>query len=481
MIGAVIGRKREIEILQKKYGSNRAEFVAIYGRWRIGKTYLVSQVFENKITFAHAGLAPVDEKGKSKKEQLKSFYLSLKLYGYQGRRMPADWLEAFFMLENLLMEKDDGKRLLVFIDELLWMDTRRSGFITALESFWNNWCCRRNNILLIVCGSATSWMLDKLIHNHEGLYNRLTCQLKLSPFCLNECEEYYRSIGVNMSRYDIVQSYMVMGGIPYYMGYLDIRMSLAQNIDALFFKKNALLTDEYGHLFSSIFTNPEEMKRIVEFLSGKNAGYSRKEILQGLGIKDGGELSEKLKVLLASDFVREYIPFGIPGKVKHYKLVDPFILFYLHFIKGQAKLGGNDWQSRQSSQSVITWRGYAFENVCFHHIEQIKSGLQILGVITEESAWSKRSDDTEGTQIDLLIERKDNVVNSCEIKFDSQEFIVDKQYYMTLLSRQNILQEKISRKSAVHNTLIIIFGLKKNEYSSIFVNVITMDDLFKEL
>lgn len=481
MIGAVIGRKQEIEILQKRYHSNKPEFIAIYGRRRVGKTYLVNQVFENQIAFAHTGLAPTEKKNKTRKEQLKSFFLSLKMHGYKERRMPVDWLEAFYMLEKLLAENDTGKRQIVFIDELPWMDTRKSGFISALESFWNNWCCRKNNMMLIVCGSTTSWMMDKLINNHEGLYNRLTYHMKLSPFTLNECEQYYRSIGVSLSRYDIVQSYMIMGGIPYYMGYVDGGLSLAQNIDALFFSKGGQLRSEYDNLFSSIFAIPEEMKRIVEFLYARNYGFSRKEIVQGIGIKDGGELSERLKVLLASDFVLEYIPFGMTGKVKHYKLVDPFILFYLRFVKDQQMFGANYWLSRQNSQLVISWKGYGFENVCFNHIEQIKAGLKIQGVISRESAWSKRSDDAEGTQIDLLIERNDNVVNSCEIKFYGEEFTVNKQYYMALLRRQSLLQECISKKFTIHNTLITTFGLKRNEYSGIFVNVITMEDLFKDV
>ena len=481
MIGAVIGRKQEIEILRKRYHSNKSEFIAIYGRRRVGKTYLVNQVFENQITFAHTGLAPTEQKNRTRKEQLKSFYLSLKLHGYKERRMPTDWLEAFYMLEKLLTESDTGKRQIVFIDELPWMDTRKSGFITALESFWNNWCYRKNNIMLIVCGSATSWMMDKLINNHEGLYNRLTYHMKLSPFTLNECEKLYHSIDVSLSRYDIVQSYMIMGGIPYYMGYVDGSMSLAQNIDALFFTKGGKLRSEYDNLFSSIFTNPEEMKRIVEFLYTSNTGFSRKEIIQKVGIKDGGEFSDRLEALLESDFVLEYIPFGITGKVKYYKLVDPFILFYLRFVKDQQMFGANYWLSRQNSQSVIAWKGYSFENVCFNHIEQIKAGLKIQGVISRESAWSKKSDDTEGTQIDLLIEREDNVVNSCEIKFYGEEFTVNKQYYMTLLRRQSLLQESISKKSTIHNTLITTFGLKRNEYSGIFVNVITMEDLFKDV
>ena len=476
----MIGRKKEIKELNDLYNSGKAQFVAIYGRRRIGKTYLVDETFKGRITFRHAGLSPADENKKGMlKAQLEHFYYSLLIQGMKKCKKPESWLEAFYMLECFLEEKEDGSRQLVFLDELPWLDTPRSGFITAFEAFWNSWGCHRDNLMVVVCGSANSWILDNLINNHGGLYNRVTYEIKLAPFTLHECEEFYAYNNIKLSRYDITQSYMILGGIPYYMGYFQSGMSLAQNIDQLFFVKNGKLREEYHRLFASIFSNPELMKKIVQVLYTRNAGYTRSEILKKIGVKDGGTLSQSLNALIASDFVIKYIPFGKRNK-EHYKLVDPFCMFYLHFVDKKKKLDENFWQQNIISQQVVSWRGFAFENVCFNHVLQIKKKLGISGVIATHSAWSKRSDDTDGTQIDLLISRNDNVVNMCEIKYYGDEFVVNKEYYKVLLHRQELLAKELSPKNSIHNTLITTFGLVYNEYSVIFSNVITLEDLFVE-
>lgn len=476
----MIGRKEETSELMRLYNDNKAELVAIYGRRRVGKTYLVDETFEGKITFRHAGLAPGEEDSKELlKQQLDHFYNSLDIQGMEKCEKPTNWLDAFLLLEKFLQSRDDGKRQVVFLDELPWLDTPRSNFIRAFEAFWNTWGCHRKNLMVIVCGSANSWIQDKLINNHGGLYNRVTYEMKLSPFHLSECEEFYKSNKVRMSRYDIVQSYMIFGGIPYYMGYISPSKSLAQNIDMMFFRSNAVLRDEYDRLFSSIFTSPETVKNIVQLLSTRNAGYTRKEIVHKLGITDGGSLSKNLNSLIASDFIIKYVPFGFKKTEMHYKLIDPFCIFYLHFINNKNKVSENFWEQNTTSSSISSWRGFAFENVCFNHVEQIKFALGIPAVITENSAWSKKETDTEGTQIDLLLTRKDNVINMCEIKYYSGKFKVTKDYYTKILNRISLLTEQISPKMVVHSTLITTFGLIQNEYSDAFMNVITLDDLFR--
>ena len=478
----MIGRKKEIAELNRLYEDGKAEFVAIYGRRRVGKTYLVDETMSGRITFRHTGLSPIEGKNLNKsptRAQLQAFYYSLLQQGMKKGRCPKDWLEAFFMLEMLLQEKDTGERQVVFIDELPWMDTARSGFITGLEAFWNGWACHRKNLMLIVCGSANSWILNKLINNHGGLYNRVTREIKLEPFSLLECEQLFADRGVALSRYDIVQSYMLLGGIPYYLNYLGRGKSLAQNIDTLFFAKNAVFRGEYDRLFASAFTNPETMKKIVGFLSAKSAGFNRKEIVSGTGISDGGMLSDALSSLIVSDFIIKYVPFGMSKREEHYKLVDPFCIFFLRFVKHADRMNESFWLENVNAPAIVSWRGYAFENVCFHHIKQIKDALGISGVSTQQSAWSKREDDSKGTQIDLIIERKDNVVNMCEIKFYGDLFSVDKSYDMVLRHRQGLLAKELSPKMIIHNTLITTFGLKHNEYSGIFSKAITMDDLFK--
>lgn len=479
----LVGRLKEKEELNMLYDSDKPEFVAVYGRRRVGKTFLVDEVLKDKITFRHAGLSPVDEKNNknSLKDQLQHFFYSLKAQGSQVRRRPTSWMEAFFMLSQLLEQKDDGSRQVVFIDELPWLDTPRSGFITAFEGFWNTWGCHRDNLMLVVCGSANSWMLDNLVNNHGGLYGRTTYEIKLAPFTLRECEQFYSQKGIQMSRYDVVQSYMIFGGIPYYMGYLRRGLSLSQNVDQIFFAPHAKLQDEFNRLFASVFSNPEEMKRIVTLLANRRIGFSRKELLETLGKMTSGSFSKMLDALVASDFIEGYVPFGGKKRDELYRLVDPFCLFYLRFIANQKAIAPDFWTNHVGASSVNSWRGFAFEEVCFRHIQQIKQSLGIAGVTSTQSSWSQKgSGDTAGTQIDMLIDRRDNIVNMCEMKFYSEEFMVDKAYHAVLVHRQNVLATVLPKKKAVHSVLVTTYGLKYNEYSGDFQNVVTLDDLFHE-
>lgn len=482
----IVGRKKEINKLNSLYEGNEAELVAVYGRRRVGKTFLIDEVFGNRITFYHSGLSPVDsnlQNSSTKKskmnDQLEHFYRSLTLAGYDGDIAPTSWLDAFYMLEDLLMKKQDDARQLIFIDEIQWLDTPRANFMTGFEAFWNGWACHRRNIMVIVCGSSSSWILDNVINNNGGLYGRVTYEMKLLPFTLSECEEYFNANSIVLSRYDIAQAYMMLGGIPFYLKQFERELSLAQNIDELFFTGKAKLKDEYERLFSSQFSNSETMMKIINAIGTKNMGLTRKEIVSKTKIADSGEFSKQLKALIAGSFIIKYASFGNGKREDYYKLVDPFCLFYLHFIDGNTSKKIN-WINISDSAKVSTWRGYAFENVCWNHIPQIKKALGISGVVTSESLWSKRAtDESDGTQIDLIIERKDNVVNMCEIKFYSEDFAVNKDYHFILERRRRLLNELIPKKSTIYNTLITTYGLKHNEYFGDFVNIVTLDDLFE--
>ena len=483
----LIGRENEIKKLNELYDSGEAELVAIYGRRRVGKTYLVDETFEGRFSFRHAGLSPIDTrysssaKRKSRmKDQLAHFFRSLTLAGIEKGKAPETWLDAFYMLEDLLTQKDDGKdRLLLFFDEIQWLDTPRSGFLTAFEAFWNGWACHRHNLMVIVCGSSTSWILDKFIHDHGGLYGRTTCQIHLLPFSLKECRLFFEAKKLVMSQYDMVQAYMMVGGIPYYLKYFSREKSLPQNIDAMFFADDAPLKEEFDQMFASLFVNPETMKSIITALNTKSAGLSRKELLQKTGLEDSGTFSQYLRALISGNFIIRYRSFGNTKNEDLYKLTDPFCLFYLRFVKENRPEKAVSWVNMADSPAVMTWEGYAFENVCFNHIKQIKTALGISGVATSESLWSKRgTQDADGTQIDLLIIRRDHVINMCEIKFYSDEFSVNKDYHFTLVRRKNLLREHVPKKTAIHTTLITTYGLQQNEYAGDMIRTITMDDLF---
>ncbi len=480
----MIGREKEFKILNELYLSKESQFVAVCGRRRIGKTYLVDETFVGRITFRHSGLSPVESRKKNPKsplaKQLQHFYNSLISQGAVVDKCPKDWLEAFLQLELYLQSIDDGTRQLVFLDELPWMDTPKSGFVTALEAFWNNWACHRKNFILIVCGSATSWMNDKLINNKGGLYGRLTYRIFLKPFSLRECERFFESKNIHFSRYDTICAYMACGGIPYYLNYFSPGYSLAQNLDDLFFAKNAFLKDEFNLLFNSIFTNGDFMKNLVETMGKKRIGCTRGEIISSLKLSSGGELTVALDSLVASDFILKYLPLGSKRNEERYKLIDPFCIFYLKFMNGKSNVSEDFWSKNLENQSIVSWRGIAFENVCFNHVKQIKSALEIGDVSSEQYAWSKFGDEEEGLQIDMVIKRKDNVANMCEIKFYSSEVAVDKKMDLQIRSRSSALKKELPKNFAVMSTLITTHGLKKNEYYWSFSKVITMEDLFRE-
>lgn len=483
-MGTIIGRKKEIKELQRLYDSPRSEFLAIYGRRRVGKTYLIKEMFQQKFAFYHTGLAPVSETEDTDvtfdmKDQLKHFHRSLKRYGCTTKTYPKNWLDAFYMLEDLLEQNDTGEKQIIFIDELPWMDTAKSNIIRAIEAFWNGWCNGRN-ILLIVCGSAASWMLDNVIEDHGGLYDRLTYEIKLSPFTLAETEEYINMLGGNMSRYDVTQAYMAVGGIPFYLNFWQTDMSVPQNIDQLMFANNGRLKGEFTKLFHSLFTSPEQYIRIVRFLATRHRGYTRNEIIKHLGTEGGGTITKVLKSLIASDFILCYQPFGSSKREKLYKLVDPYCWFYLKFISDRHITDQQYWQNNYLSQVTSVWRGLAFEELCFVHIPAIKSALQIGGVVTSESAWSQQgSDSLEGSQIDMIISRGDNIVNLCEIKFYNDDYVVDKDEERLLLRRIESLKTHIKKTQTIHLTLITTFGLKRTQQSGLFKQVLTLDDLFK--
>lgn len=479
-MGTIIGRKQEQEELERLYHSDRQEFVAVYGRRRVGKTFLIQQVLKNRITFHHTGVSPVDQEGSRNrmKTQLESFYYSLLNHGLEGYKMPKSWMEAFYQLEQLLERVDDGRRLVVFIDELPWMDTPRSGFLPAFENFWNNWCSGRDNMMLVVCGSATSWILGNIFRSRGGLYGRLTDEIKLMPFTLKECEAYFASEGIELSRYDIVQCHMVFGGIPYYLSYFQKGMSLEGNIDRMLFGRNPRLKDEFNRLFNAIFGNPEDCKKIVRLLATRHKGFTREEIARATGLPLGGGLSDTLAALAESDFVLRYVPYGQAGCVEHYKLIDNFCLFWLKYVEPNSS-DMSFMTDHTTSDILRSWRGIAFEEVCWQHITAIKRALEVGGVKSSLSAWCVKGDDHQGgVQIDLLISRADNIVNLCEMKFAGGEYTITKDEEAKLRSRIETLKKTLSAKQTVHLTMITTYGVAYGKHSGIVQKEVTMDDLF---
>lgn len=476
----IIARRKEQDDLKRLYEDKHPEFTVVYGRRRVGKTFLIRQFFRDNFAFFHTALSPYEDISPEQlnKQQLINFQVSLVKYGDDNTLPPASWIEAFSRLEALLEKKADGTRMVVFLDELPWLDVQKSGFIPAFEHFWNSWGSSRDDFMLIVCGSATSWIMENLMNNKGGLYGRVTSEIHLHPMTVAECSEFLTYRNIEFSLYDIIQCYMILGGIPYYMNMLRKDLSLAANIDLLFFNKDSRLANEFDRLMGSLFKHPENYIKAVRLLSGRRIGYTRGEIASETGIKSGGGLTTILKALEESDFITSYRPLISNTRKMRYRLTDNFILFYLKFSDGKKAKGDGYWSRFENTSELKSWRGLAFENLCFNHIPQIKNALGISGVYTETSCCIfSGNDGNRGAQIDLLIDRDDRIMNLCELKFSETEYVIDKDEEEKLRNRKQRLYEESKTKKAIHLTLITTYALKQNKYSGIVQNVITAEQL----
>ena len=462
----IVGRKEEMKELQRIYDSGSSEFVVVYGRRRVGKTYLIREFFHDDFVFYATGVA----RG-NRTEQLAQFNSSLARYGdSEDQTAPENWSLAFGRLEKLVA-KSRKQRKVIFLDELPWMDTPKSDFVKALEMFWNVWASARNDIVLIVCGSAASWMVGNVIRNRGGLHNRLTCKLKLNPFTLSETKEYLLSQKIKWDNLSIAECYMILGGIPYYLHLLDKSRSLAQNIDRLFFSESALLEDEFDNLYNSLFAKSEEYVRIVEALAKKKSGFSRDEIVARSGLSNGGGLTRKLDALEQCGFIRKYKAFGEVSYT--FQLIDFFTLFYFQFVKGRNTVDSDTWQHLVATNSYKTWRGLAFEKLCFAHLPKIKSVLGISGVLTNTCSYYSSQ-----AQVDMIIERADRAVTVCEMKCSDKPYALTKAEYEKIANRLSVLREYYKRKN-IFFAMITSFGLVRNSYAINYVqNEIILDDLF---
>ena len=468
----MIGRKQEKARLLEAASSKYSEFVAVYGRRRVGKTFFVRETFHYTFTFQHSGLSQANYT-----LQLSEFWRSLRAQGLPNCPRPRSWFDAFEALGNLLAQSN-AKKKVVFLDELPWMDTPRSNFVSALEHFWNGWASARKDILLIICGSATSWIISKVLKNHGGLHNRVTLRLPIRPFTLRECKEYATEKGLRFSERDIAECYMVMGGIPFYWSRLQRGLSLAQNIDGLFFNPEGELHHEYQELFSSLFKMDGHHITILESLGKRQEGLTRKEILAETKLASNGSLSQSLEELEECGFIRRYSQPAHPQSQQLFQLFDNFTLFHFQFMADNHAHDAHFWTTSLNSPLHSAWSGLAFERLCLQHIAQIQKALGISGVTCNCFAWRFKGKDRKGTQIDLVIDRQDNIINLCEIKFTRKAFAIDRNYSDVLQNKLETFLEETSPKKAVHLTLITANGLAHNTYSGIIQNTITLEELF---
>jgi len=471
----MIGRETEVKVLERAAASPKSEFVAVYGRRRIGKTYLIRKTFGPRLLFAHAGVENVGLDG-----QLRAFRSSLRDAGGNPRTRIGSWFDAFDALKDLIRSSSAPKKIL-FLDELPWMDTPKSNFVPALEFFWNGWASARDDILLVVCGSATSWIVSHVLKARGGLHNRVSEQLRLRPFTLDECARYASELGLELSRQDLAEAYMALGGVAWYWSLLRPGASLARNIDALFFGPDAKLGLEYSRLYASLFKNPEPYMRVVEALGERGRGLLRAELEKICGLPESGKISKILEELEQCGFVRRYRPFGACKKGSLVQLLDAFTLFHFRFVKSNVNDDPAFWSSSFGKPAHGAWAGLAFERVCLLHQEQIRRALGISGVANGICSWrAGPKDGRPGAQIDLVIDRDDRIVNLCEMKWCETPYEVDSGEAERLRNRREAFIRETGTRKAVHLTLVTPWGLKQNMHAGVFQSVVTFDDLFHD-
>lgn len=475
MKGKLIARHRECGELQKCLDSEESEFAIVCGRRRIGKTFLVEQFFEGRYDFKYVGGHNLRTR-----EQLNNFSKALQTYSGVKQAAFQDWTAAFGALETYLEALPHDRKKIIFIDEMPWMDTRRSNFVTALESFWNGWAMSRSDIVLIATGSATSWMTDKLLKNRGGLYNRIRHRIYLRPFTLKETEEFLERNSFVWDRYQILQTYMLTGGVPFYLRMLDSRLSLAQNIDALCFSETGQLRYEFDELYHAIFPGAESYVTIVKVLAENRNGLTRTEISDKTKIS-GAFLSRVLSNLDRCSFIEKTYLFGNRKTDAIYRLVDYFTLFYFKFISNDLSKDNQWWTHHMDSRSVLSWMGLTFELICMSHHNQIKQSLGISGMATNVSTWRclpDKQSGTPGAQIDLIIERADRLIHLCELKFSQEPYNITNDYADKIRQRGWLFKESTKTRKSVVNTFVTTYGLRTGKHNSIVHSEVTMNDLF---
>ena len=471
----LIGRTKEKQLLVDALHEEYSQFIAVYGRRRVGKTFLIREAYDYKFDFQFTGAAKL-----TARKQLVRFRRVLKEHGQKDTPELTNWGDAFSELKRLINGLKTGKKV-VFFDELPWMDAPRSGFLSELESFWNGWASARKDIVFVVCGSSTSWMVKKIIKNKGGLHNRLSHRISLKPFPLGLCEQLAQSRGLVFSRKQLLEAYMVFGGVPYYWSLLQKGASVTQEIDRLIFSPDGELNDEFEMLYASLFKKPEPYIRVIELLARKKMGMTRMELLAAGGFEDNGSFSDILKDLEWCGFIRSYSMMGYKKKSDLFQLIDHYTLFYYEYIDGQRQ-GANYWKSMLGTPKYNTWCGLAFERTCLWHIDQIKKQLGISGIMTNEYAWRCSGDESKnlrGVQIDLLIDRSDGIIDICEMKYSKEPYVISADYGRELQRKRDVLAEMTGTGSAIHTIMVTTEGVVHNEEWGEIQAEVNLDNLFE--
>lgn len=485
----IIGRTREQKLLKELVESNKSEFIAIYGRRRVGKTYLIKNFIESSpcMFFHVTGL----QKGSSK-DQLREFARQTGKTFYQSPSIipQTQWVDAFEDLTEAINKVPKDKTVVLFFDEFPWMATPRSKLLTALELYWNRYWVFEKRIKLIICGSATSWIIDNIINNKGGLHNRVTRTIHLKPFSLYETESFLKERQIRLNRKQILDLYTVLGGVPLYWSFVRKGQSAHQCIDELCFQNNGPLVKEFERLFESLFENPHPFKDLMRIIAKHRYGVGQAELIRLSKLPDGGGTIHRLHQLEEAGFITSLIPYGHKDRGVYYVIDDEYSLFYLYWIEPKLKIIAKKainegfWVSQSNHLAWKIWSGLSFESTCYKHIDQIRKALKIDPGATI-GTWRfapKVKENQEGAQIDLLFDRLDGVISLCEIKCSENKFAIDKACAQELLQKMEIFRKQTRTKKQLFFCMITTMGLKQTIYSEeIIASEATLEDLFKEI
>lgn len=481
----IIGRKKELDVLQEIYESSEPQFLALYGRRRIGKTYMIHEFFKNKgHYFEITGM-----KEASLAEQLFQFAYEFARQFNDGEKIPTpkSWGEAFNKLHEAIEKKNSQKKMILFFDEVPWLASPKSNFLNALEHLWNRYLSRNNQIILIICGSSASWIIRNIINNRGGLYGRVTRKMRLLPFSLKETEEYFQSRNIDLDRKQVIDIYMALGGVPKYLSYVSKGKSAVQAINEICFSANGGLYLEFENLYKSLFEHYENHMAIVKALANTSNGLTKEEILEKTKLTSGGFSSRIIDDLVNAGFIIYVSSYNKKKIGGIYRLIDEYTLFYLTWIAEGIQvnldnIASDFWIKLHLTPKWNVWSGSAFESLCFKHVHNIKKALGISGISSTDSTWRhhpKPFTEESGAQIDLVIDRADKCINLCEMKFCDAEYVINKQYAENLQNKKRVFREKTETKKTLFTTMITTYGVKKNSYClSVVDHQLTMDDLF---
>jgi len=402
-----------------------------------------------------------------------------------------NWNETFKLLTDLIDRIPKNKKVIIFLDELPWMATRKSRLLDAIDYYWNQYWSKENRIKLIVCGSSASWIINKIINNKGGLYNRVTETIHLKPFTLSETQEYLISNNIRLNLKQVTQLYMVTGGVPFYLSKIERGCSATQAIEALSFDSKALLFNEFDGLFESLFENADAYVEIVTLIAKYHNGIAQEELFKKLVKSSKGKTGiKRLKDLENAGFIMSFVPHFHIKRGVYYRIIDEYALFYLQWVvslkstRMSSVLKKGYWKSLTKTPKWLSWSGYAFETICYKHLNQIREALN-LPPTSIPNSWRytpTKELSSRGAQIDLLFDRNDNAITVCEIKHTEKPFVIDKTYSENLKRKLEVFQKITGTKKQLFLVIISASGIKENKYSEELISgVVTLDDLFKEV